>query len=167
MISNIDRYVQTVRHLKTRQIYHRLIGLIRQPAPDLRPAPALHRATGKWSEPTRRATSMLGPARFRFLNVEHALVGADDWNNPRWNKLWLYNLHYFSDLATTTADPDWKKSLMARWIGENPPALGVGWEPYPTSLRIVNWIKWALAGNRLDENAAGSLAVQIRFLYDW
>jgi hypothetical protein len=24
---------------------------------------------------------------------------------------------------------------------------GVGWEPYPTSLRIVNWIKWPFSGN--------------------
>ena len=30
-------------------------------------------------------------------------------------------------------------------MAENPPGQGNGWEPYPTSLRIVNWIKWALS----------------------
>ena len=29
-----------------------------------------------------------------------------------------------------------------RWIAENPAPHGNGWEPYPLSLRIVNWIKW-------------------------
>src|SRR5205085_8722772 len=55
-------------------------------------------------------------------------------------------------------------SLQQCWIDENPPAVGVGWEPYPTSLRIVNWIKWALAGNRMNDKAIASLAVQVRFL---
>ena len=29
-------------------------------------------------------------------------------------------------------------------MSENPPGQGNGWEPYPTSLRIVNWVKWLL-----------------------
>ncbi len=53
---------------------------------------------------------------------------------------------------------------MARWILENPPAAGNGWEPYPASLRIVNWIAWALAGNELDSVARQSLAAQVRIL---
>ncbi len=42
--------------------------------------------------------------------------------------------------------------------------IGNGWESYPISLRIVNWIKWAFADNRLSENAIQSLAVQARYL---
>lgn len=41
---------------------------------------------------------------------------------------------------------------------------GNGWEPYPLSLRIVNWIKWAWAGNELSPAAVESLALQARFL---
>ena len=48
--------------------------------------------------------------------------------------------------------------------GENPPAAGNGWEPYPASLRIVNWIAWALAGNDLGPAALQSLAAQVRIL---
>ncbi len=58
----------------------------------------------------------------------------------------------------------WHRALVARWVLENPPGRGSGWEPYPTSLRIVNWVKWALAGNALEEVARQSLAVQTRFL---
>ena len=34
------------------------------------------------------------------------------------------------------------KQYITSWIDNNPPAIGNGWEPYPLSLRIVNWIKW-------------------------
>lgn len=47
---------------------------------------------------------------------------------------------------------------------ENQPGWGNGWEPYPLSLRIVNWIKWALAGHCLSVGALQSLAVQARYL---
>ncbi|WP_246128583.1 heparinase II/III family protein [Pleionea sediminis] len=35
-----------------------------------------------------------------------------------------------------------QKAFIQRWIEENPACKGVGWEPYPISLRIVNWVKW-------------------------
>ena len=90
------------------------------------------------------------------------MVDAGDWNHPAWPKLWLYNLHYFDDLAASDASQrrDWHRALMRRWQAENPPHAGNGWEPYPTSLRIVNWIQWALAGNALDGILLDSLAAQ-------
>jgi uncharacterized heparinase superfamily protein len=82
--------------------------------------------------------------------------------------LWLYNLHYFDDLNARESDSrrDWHSALIRRWVEENPPARGVGWEPYPLSLRIVNWIKWSLGGGELAEEAIGSLAVQARYLME-
>lgn len=109
---------------------------------------------------------MLSPTRFRFLNVENEIPSAADWNSPSLPKLWLYNLHYFDDLnaESNAARKDWHRELIARWVAENSPGEGTGWEPYPLSLRIINWIKWALAGNALDDAARQSLAVQVRFL---
>ncbi len=109
---------------------------------------------------------MLSQTRFRFLNVEHDIRTAADWNSAQLPKLWLYNLHYFEDLnAEYSANRvEWHRDLIARWIVENPPGQGHGWEPYPLSLRITNWIKWAQSGNTLDEVARHSLAVQARFL---
>lgn len=111
---------------------------------------------------------MLAPSRFRFLNREDTLDGPEDWNDPRKPELWLYHLHYFHDLVARGADGrrDWHRDLIGRWIRENPPGEGVGWEPYPTSLRIVNWIKWGLRDqeNVLPEPAVHSLAIQARWL---
>jgi uncharacterized heparinase superfamily protein len=109
---------------------------------------------------------MMSPTRFRFLNFEHDIRAPADWNSPELPKLWLYNLHYFDDLNADGAvsRAGWHRNLIARWITENPPGIGAGWEPYPLSLRIVNWLKWVLAGNALGEDMHQSLAVQARFL---
>ncbi len=108
---------------------------------------------------------MLGPERFRFLNRTHDLAGAA-WDDPALPKLWRYNLHYFDDLNAQDADVRavWHRALMERWVRDNAPGVGTGWEPYPTSLRIVNWVKWALAGNVLPSACVQSLAVQARWL---
>ena len=110
---------------------------------------------------------MLENDTFQFLNIVGKACCADDWNNPQKEKLWLYNLHYFDDLNALGAENrvEWHRALIARWIAENSPGLGNGWESYPISLRIVNWIKWALKGNDLDAAWINSLAVQVRWLH--
>jgi uncharacterized heparinase superfamily protein len=109
---------------------------------------------------------MLSPQRFRFLNSEHEISEAGDWNDKTRTKLWLYNLHYFDDLNSRQAIErrDWHKQLIRRWICENPPGIGCGWEAYPTSIRIVNWVKYFLDGNSADEFFLQSLAIQTRYL---
>ena len=89
-----------------------------------------------------------------------------DWSDSRKSKLWLYNLHYFDDLNARESTQRTKHHcrLIRRWIAENPPGRGVGWEPYPTSLRIINWIKWVLCGNDPEPDMIHSLAVQARWL---
>jgi uncharacterized heparinase superfamily protein len=112
---------------------------------------------------------MTGPTAFRFLNVNGELRSAADWDDPAQGKLWRYNLHYFDDLSAdgSTGRAMWHGPLIDRWIRENPPGRGTAWEPYPTSLRIVNWIKWALAApgeTRLSSSSLHSLSIQARWL---
>lgn len=103
---------------------------------------------------------------FVFLNESRPAATKAAWNDPAVEKLWLYNLHYFDDLNALGAvnRREWHVHLIERWIDENPPGYGNGWEPYPISLRIVNWIKWALSGGALSPRAIASLAIQTRFL---
>lgn len=109
-------------------------------------------------------TVWLGDNRFRFLNTTHQVNTPADWNRLEWGKLWLYNLHYFDMLRQPDLPDVVGNCWIARWIAENPPGIGNGWEPYTLSLRIVNWIKWQLSGHVLDSQALNSLAVQVRFL---
>ncbi len=163
---DFSRLFHTARYLKPVQIYGRVWFRFYQPKTDQSPAPFMRDVKEVWQPPVWKISSLVGDFRFRFLNEEQQLCSSGDWNNLQWEKLWLYNLHYFDDLNASDADDRTAQhcNLIEKWINENPPGQGNGWEPYPTSLRIVNWIKWSLAGNILSENALQSLAVQVRLL---
>lgn len=160
------RLVRTVRHLRSEQIINRIKRRIFPPSVVPGPAPDLRTPKVTWRNAAGRPVTMMSSRRFRFLGQIAELPDDDGWNNSAMPKLWLYNLHYFDDLrADECADrSSWHRELIARWIAENPPMAGSGWEPYPMSLRIVNWIAWALAGNDLGSAANDSLATQVRAL---
>lgn len=164
----LSRYYHTLKYLKKEQWIGRAVHIVKKRIP-LRIAPVTSRIvhiTGEWSDPARRRPSMLGPASFVFLNHPYTLSSSSDWNSSALEKLWLYNLHYFDDLNSEDSDSrsEWHHALMDRWIAENPMGHGNGWEPYPTSLRIVNWIKWGLSGNLMPETVVQSLGLQAEWL---
>ena len=115
--------------------------------------------------PACRLPSITKDNKFRFLNIDGDLSEIG-WDGPQREKLWRYNQHYFDDLNSINADKhnELHKQLIQDWINCNPPGFGIGWEPYPTSLRIVNWIKWALSGNSLDEDCLESVTMQTEWL---
>ena len=98
-----------------------------------------------------------GLPEFTFLNTTATPKG---WNDETLELLWRYNLHYFDYLSPTQGP-----NLILRWIAENPRGSFPGWAPYPTSLRIVNWVKW-LKTNREDriEQVEASLREQVGWL---
>ncbi len=87
-------------------------------------------------------------SEFRFLNhVEH--LQEIDWSHRYVSHLWTYNLHYFDfalDLAWAyylERDALYVRTLedlVESWIVGAADRGSDGWEPYPTSLRVVNWI---------------------------
>jgi uncharacterized heparinase superfamily protein len=101
-----------------------------------------------------------------FLNKANQLsiVG---WDNSSLSKLWRYNLHYFDYLRQEGQKTDhigFQEKIIERWIVENPYGKGTGWEPYPTSIRIINWIKWHFITDRLSDDAKLSLWNQVQWL---
>lgn len=159
----LSRYWNTLRYLKAVQIADRLWRAIYRPDPAVASSFLLRRPAAPWIEPARLESTMRGPDEFEFLSVRRCVRAAGDWNETSWPMLWRYQLHYFDDLnALDFADRSaWHSALIERWIAENPPALGVGWDPYPTSLRIVNWIKWWLNGAVATSHALQSVRLQL------
>ena len=102
---------------------------------------------------------------FIFFN-EKGTLSEVGWDGESKEKLWRYNQHYFDDLNAHCADMRnaWHTNLIDKWITENPPFERTAWESYPTSLRIVNWIKWSLSGNQLSNAALQNLEIQLRWL---
>lgn len=99
--------------------------------------------------------------RFTFLN-RSLTIDPVDWNGRHESHLWNYQLHYFGfaplaarALAERSDVSVWKacRRLIESWIGEARVGRSDGWDAYPISLRVVNWIyAYALVTEREDES---------------
>jgi uncharacterized heparinase superfamily protein len=160
---NVGTWWRTLRHLKVQQLVGRAVFHLRRPAPDLAPAPARRAAASPWVVAARRAPSLAGEGRLRLLNSDYQL-DVQGWDDASVDRLLRYNAHYFDDLAAHDAGArtQWQRALVAQWLAANPPGAGTGWEPYPLSLRIVNWIKWFNSGVIPEPAWLHSLAIQAR-----
>jgi uncharacterized heparinase superfamily protein len=162
----ISRYYKTLRYLRPVQVFGRIWFRLYSPSIGQNLAsPALRNLDLQWMMPACRLSSLVAPECFFLVNEQRRLEEIG-WNGTQCSKLFRYNQHYFDDLNAydATTRSEWHNALLRRWVLENLPSRGDGWEPYPTSLRIVNWVKWSFSGNRLSEDCVDSLAVQARWL---
>jgi len=160
------KYYHTIKYLKPIQIYGQLTYRFKSKRINKSPPPEL-RKNICWKEPILKSScKLLSLNQVILLNKQIDISAKTIWFDTKIDTLLLYNLHYFDILQEkTTSSRAQYNALIKRWINENPPAHGHGWDPYPLSLRIVNWIKWILAGNQPDQEMLHSLAIQIRYLY--
>lgn len=156
--AKFSRYWHTVRHLRPIQIAHQLKHHCFAPKPRRNISDIAHHMAPILLRPwPRRPQSYLGDRRFCFLNHE---CGAD-WQAPGQSHLWQYNLHYFDYLHQADMDRQTGLALMRSWIENHPPVKGnVGWEPYPISLRLVNWIKFCRPFSTVPADIGKSIALQ-------
>ena len=150
-------YFHTVSHLRPWQVLGRLTAPLqrrlaawRLPAPPSRlqpagPAPTQGPAHDPWN-----ARADVWEGRFCFLNEVAHLSRPVDWSASGQPLLWRFNLHYFDYLYLLT--PRERVALCREWIAANPVGQGVGWHPYPTSLRLVNWCRAGLTASDVLES---------------
>lgn len=85
---------------------------------------------------------------FSFLNIKKQFLEQIDWNYNKHGKLWTYNLNYFDFLNQKEMISQIGVNLILDYI-KNDSILKDGKEPYPISLRGMNWIKF-LAENKIS-----------------
>jgi len=158
-------YYHTLKYLKTSQILYRVVKHFSRPRPrDVRYSIA--KAGSDWIDYKLLEQRLFANNKVFLLNKSGIIKNAADWNDPQYEKLWLYNLHYFDDLNAFSAEDrvPLHISFINQWIDQNPAPVGNGWEPYPSSLRIVNWIKAFLARIDASPLMQQSLAKQVDYL---
>lgn len=89
--------------------------------------------------------------KFEFLNLLHDFTNKIDWNYNGFGKLWTYNLNYFDFLNQKNSITKKGLDLIKDYIGAES-HLQDGLEPYPISLRGINWIKF-LSRNQIKDHA--------------
>lgn len=152
------RFYHTVKYLRWSQVIYRL----KYKFFPLRPfkikkfTPVINNWI--WQGPEVIEQSFFNDGVVCFLNTTASFEDYLTWNDARFEKLWLYNLNYFDDLnaSNNSTRHVLQYEHILRWIKENPLPEGNAWEPYPLSLRLVNWIKWYKRSgihNQLIENS--------------
>ncbi len=109
-------------------------------------------------------TSWSTPGSFSFLNLEMIFNGQINWNEDQFGKLWTYNLNYFDFLHQPGMGPDSGLLLIRDFIDQSS-IVKDGLEPYPTSLRLVNWILFLSKQKIEDRDIQDHLYAQYGLLW--
>jgi uncharacterized heparinase superfamily protein len=156
----------TIKYLKVTQIYWRILKLIPIYISETNIYPKIN-FNQKSLDFIQRHSITSDFIHFTFLNETYNLYNVG-WDNNKISKLWRYNLHYFDyllqDNKLNNVQIDKQIKLIEIWIDNNEFGTGTGWEPYPTSIRIINWIKWHSLCGGLSDKAKLNLWNQTRFL---
>lgn len=96
---------------------------------------------------------------FAFLNSSIDLGSPPRWRDAPLALLWQFHLHGFEYLPAAPATM--QLALCRSWAASFPTPEQPAWHPYPTSIRISDWIK---AGMQTDIDLAQSLYKQAAYL---
>lgn len=102
---------------------------------------------------------------FNFLNLSLEFKDKIDWNTLKHGKLWVYNLNYFEFLNQDGMNKDDGLSLINDYI-ENINTSTEGLEPFPISLRSLNWIKFLTTHKVKNQKIDDCLYSQCQILID-
>lgn len=165
------------RVIRLRALNPRL-GSILYPLPQPGPVPVAgerQRAVLERLVELRRASPSAGAwdrrnGTLSLLNQSPVSLRAPvDWDaRPVDDPLWAFRLHGWAWAWPALRDRDSRDpflSLCHDWIDRVPVGQGLGWQPYPTSRRLVVWsAAWHLLGG--DETMAAAIAQQAAYLAD-
>lgn len=166
-LNRIKLIFHTVKYLRFEQIAYRVLYALRKKFVNKEYTRDLKGSieTIQWSNTIQKATSYLGNSEFRFLNITQKFDDKVDWNYDEFGKLWTYNLNYFDFLNQSSINPSEALTLMKDYVSRID-ELKDGLEPYPISLRGINWIKYLSKENIQDNEINKSLYNQYLRLLD-
>ncbi len=163
----------TIKHLKPIQIRYRLFYIWkrkwqqwtgRKPAFSLMPSKVAPYPLLLESIPEKASFQGPLPYSFTFLNQAQSFKNEIDWNFSGNGKLWTYNLNYFDFLNQKGMGKEEGLDLIRQYILAMT-GLKDGLEPYPISLRLINWIKFLYRFEVKDKLIQQSLFAQYQMLW--
>ena len=159
-------YFHTLRYLTLKQIFYQILRRLYKPhIRFIDIIPDICTISSKFCTPIEKDISIINYGLFVFYG-EFGNLKDIGWEGSEKEKLWRYNQHYFDDLNAKNASHRKKIhiKLFNNWILDSSSGKNIGWDPYPLSLRIVNWIKWDIKNSYFSKTLQNSLFNQCRSL---
>lgn len=163
------RLFNTVKYLKLIQVYYRLYYFSRARLRKLRgfkySLSMKSNSVLLTLHPSIASYTSLDDQTFVFLNLSHTFENSIDWNFSKYGKLWTYNLTYFDYLQQEDISKVDRLSLINDFIlhtDTHKDAL----EPFPISLRGINWVKFLSRYQIENLKISHSLYAQYTVLMD-
>ena len=97
-IHKISRFFHTIKYLKQKQLIYLVLNRLKLKRKAKLVAVEFTKWEKVWSSPQWRGKGWLGCHSYSFAGTSHDIKSYADWNNSKFDKLWLYNLHYLDDL---------------------------------------------------------------------
>jgi hypothetical protein len=160
--------VHTLRHLQFKQVWWRMVYAFKSriPRKNLINIPDTLPSKGYFNSaiPFLPANpAYLSRNTFRFINIQYTFSVEPKWNFPDHGRLWTYNLNYFDFLLQPDMNKETGMALIRNYC-DNVHTIKDGLEPYPTSLRCMNWIKFIINHKIHDAQIDKYLWAQVKHL---
>ena len=148
-MANLIQYFKTIKHLKPVQIRSQMkrtvcSRILRQKPGVIRKAPSFPGCqwTLKGPFPSLYADTMshddILNGCYTFLNQTYDLGFPPNWTHADPELLWRYNLQYFNWIWVL--DYTEAKQIITSWLDTFSTSVSSpAWDPYPISLRLLNW----------------------------
>lgn len=166
-MASLLRLFNTIKYIRLKQGFYRIYYFIKskldkrifnQNVPNILPLTI-------WNYSFFNKNSFLGPKSFVFLNITHTFKNEIDWNFGAYGKLWTYNLNYFDFLNQEQLSVEQGLNLIHEYLKKDSQLIE-GKEPYPISLRGINWIKFLSRNKILDREINQGLYNYYQILAD-
>ena len=165
--NNVKLIFHTVKHLKVKQINYRLFYTLRNKLINKSYKKDVKESLESlnWNDTIQKTSTYFGTLEFCFLNIRHKFEEKIDWNIDKYGKLWTYNLNYFDFLNQSSIEKPEALLLIKDYVAKID-ELKDGLEPYPISLRGINWVKYLSKEKIQDKEINKSLYNQYLRLLD-
>jgi len=168
-MQKLVRLFHTIKYLKFTQVYFRFFYFVRA---------RIRRVIGFKYSFTKESKStplkLIDPCEyystykdgeFIMLNLSKKFDAKIDWNYAGYGKLWTYNLTYFDFLQQDGMSKETGLALIYDFIDQTE-GVKDGLEPFPISLRGINWIKFLTRHDIKEQTIDDSLYAQYAILLD-
>lgn len=155
----------TIKYLKFKQVYYRIFYFIRNKYRKVSKfrydfLASSNSSSLKLIKSCETYSIICKDNEFNLLNLSKKFDSRIDWNYKDYGKLWTYNLTYFEYLKE-------KEDIYLIYdFIEKINNIKDGLEPFPISLRGINWIKFLTKFEIIDKKIDNNLYSQYYILLD-